>query len=220
MAITRKIWQGWIGPNPMPERERAWCEQMKSMNPTWQYECFGNEMLERYSRDPYVKAMMDRNRPMAFVCDRIRVLLLMDQGGIWLDPDCHPIRPLDTLSKLWDAPEVEFAMGCRNPYRHMVALSRGITFADNTMMASAPNSRLIRRIAALWRPETMHGTGVINGNACGLEVLANLDGITDRLIGYRAFYDLEITPQTICLHDHANLGSWTEQLKRERMAKV
>lgn len=222
MAITRKIWQGWIGPNPMPEREKKWCEQMRAMNAGlgWTYQCFGNEMLERFARDPYVKTMVDRNRPMAFICDRIRVLLLQDEGGIWLDPDCQPIRPLDTLAKIWDAPEVEFVMGCRNPFRHMVALSRGITFADNTFIASAPNSRLIRRIAALWRPEMMQGTAVVNGNACGLEVLANLDGVTDRLLGYRYFYDLEVTPQTIALHDGHNLGSWTEQLKRERMATV
>jgi len=215
--IPRRIIQGWIGPAPMPDRERQWCDQMKAMNPTWAYQCFGNEMLERFKSDPYVKAMVDRGRPWAFICDRIRVLLLQEEGGVWLDPDCQPIRPLDTL-KIWDQPDVEFILSCRNPFRPMVALSRGVTFADNTFLASAPNSRLIRRIAALWRPEMMQGTQVINGNACGLEVLANLDGITDRLLGYRAFYDLEITPATICLHDNANLGSWVQQLKAERMA--
>lgn len=215
--IPRILHSGWIGLKPMPDREKQWCEQMRAMNPTWSYKLFGNEILDRYGRDPYVKAMVDRGRPWAFVTDRIRVLLLQEEGGIWLDPDCQPIRPLDTLAKIWDDPNVEFVMGCRNPYRHMVALSRGITFCDNTMMASAPSSRLIRRIAALWRPEMMQGTAVVNGNACGLEVLANLDGITDRLVGYRAFYDLEVTPATIALHDGHNLGSWTEQLKKERM---
>lgn len=216
--ISRRIFQGWIGPAPMPERERRWCAEMKAMNPTWSYTCFGNEILERYGQDPYVKSLIDRGRPWAFVCDRIRVLLLRDEGGIWLDPDCQPIRPLDTLARIWDAPEVEFVMGLRNPYRERVALHRGITLCDNTFIASAKGSRLIRRVEALWRPETMTGNNVVNGNMCGVEVLANLDGITDRMLGYRAFYDLEQTPQTIALHDSWNLGSWVGQMKSERLA--
>ncbi len=210
----------WIGDDPMPDRERKWCEESKRLNSTWDFRIYGNEILERFGKDPYVKAMIDRGMPWAFVTDRIRVLLLQEHGGCWLDPDAQPIRPLDTLSKIWDAPEVEFVMGCRNPYREMVALSRGVTFCDNTMIASAPNSRLIRRIAALWRPETIQGTRVINGNACGLEALANLDGITDRLLGYRAFYDMEIGPNTIVLHDPHNRGSWVDGLKRIRQSSA
>lgn len=202
----------------MPDREKKWCEQTQQMNSaTWTYHCFGNEALDKYAQtDPYVKTMLDRKRPYAFICDRIRVLMLMETGGAWIDPDAQPIRPLDTLSKIWDDPQVEFVMGCRNPFRHMVALSRGVTFCDNTYIFSAPNSRLIRRIAALWRPEMMQGMAVVNGNACGLEVLANLDGITDRLLGYRAFYDVEVTPQTLMLHDPHNLGSWTKEWQQQK----
>lgn len=210
----RRIIQGWVGPNPMPDRERKWCEQMRQMNPGWEYVLFGNEALEKYGSDPYVKALLDRKRPMAFVADRIRVLMLQESGGIWLDPDCQPIRPLDTLAKIWDAPEVEFVMGLRSPYRPRVALHRGVTLCDNTVICSAPKSRLIRRINGLWRPESIQ----VDGHACGVEVLANLDGITDRMVGYRYFYDLEVSPSTVILHDPHNLGSWVPQIQQERNA--
>lgn len=187
---------------------------MKRMNPTWKHRLWGNEVLEKYGQDPYVKALLDRNRPKAFVCDRIRALMLQESGGTWLDPDCEPVRPLDTLAKLWDAPEVEFVMGLRSPYRPRVALHRGVTLCDNTFVASAPNSRLIRRVLNLWRPESIQ----VDGHACGVEVLANLDGITDRMVGYRYFYDLEQGPQTIVLHDSHNLGSWVPQIRDERLA--
>lgn len=212
--IPRRIIQGWVGPNPMPERERGWCAQMKAMNPGWGYVLFGNEALEKYGNDPYVKALLDRKRPMAFVCDRIRVLMLKEGGGIWLDPDAQPIRPLDTLAKIWDAPEVEFVMSGRNPYRPRVALSRGINVFDNTFFGSAPESRLIRRIHSLWRPEMVQ----VDGGQCGREAFANLDGITDRVIGYQPFYDLEIGPSTVVLHDAHNLGSWVPQIRDERLA--
>lgn len=203
----------------MPEREVKWCAMTAVMNPTWKHTLFGNEALEHFGQDPYVRAMVLRKRPWAFIADRIRVLLLLEHGGIWLDPDCQPIRPLDTLP-MWDEPKVEFVMSGRSPYRARVALSRGINVFDNTFMASAPNGRIMRRIAALWCPEMMTGTNVIDGGCCGREAFANLDGYTDRVIGYRAFYDMETTPQTIMLHDAANLGSWVAELQKERMANA
>lgn len=212
--IPRIYHTGWVGPKPMPDREKRWCEEAKRLNPTWDMRIFGNEAVEKYSTDPYVKALIDRKRPWAFVTDRIRALILAEHGGCWLDPDCQPVRPLDTLAKLWDAPEVEFVMGLRSPYRPRVALHRGVTLCDNTVVASAPNSRLIRRVLSLWRPESIQ----VDGHACGVEVLAHLDGITDRMVGYRYFYDLEVGPETIVLHDAHNLGSWVSQVKEERIA--
>lgn len=210
--IPRKLWQGWIGPKPIPDRERSWCAQMKAMNPTWQYTLFGNEMLERFGSDPYVKALLARNEPMAFVVDRIRVLLLKEHGGVWLDPDCQPVKPLDTISEIWDDPKIEFAMALRNPHRPLVALHRGVTLCDNTFISTSQNSRLIRRIANLWSPAQL----VVDGHATGVEVLANLNGVTDTIIGYRPFYDMQITPDTICLHDPHNLGSWVERSKERK----
>lgn len=216
MSVPRRIIQGWIGSQPMPERERGWCAEMKRINPTWTHVLFGNEVLERYARDPYVKAMQDTKRPMAFIVDRIRALMLAEGGGVWLDPDCQPIRPLDTLKNIWDAPEVEFVMGLRNPHRSMVALHRGVTLCDNTIMASAPNSRMIRRILNLWKPNQV----VVDGHATGVEMLAQIDGYRERLVGFRYFYDLQDNPEAIVLHDAHNMGSWVPQIKaeRERMA--
>jgi len=168
---------------------------MAKMNPTWNVRIYGNELIARYEYDPYVKALIAADKPWAFVCDRLRVLLLRDEGGIWLDPDCQPIRPLDTLSRVWDAPQVEFAFGLRSPHRQGVALHRGISLADNTFIGSAKGSRLIRRIATLWTPDRI----VVDGHATGCEVLANLDGITDAVLNYRYFYDMTPSPEAICL---------------------
>lgn len=214
--IPRIIHQGWIGPKPMPEREKAWCAEMARMNPTWAHNLFGNSILEKYGRDTYVKALMDLGKPWAFVVDRIRVLLLREEGGVWLDPDCQPVKPLDSIkmmdgpSTIWDAP-FTFIAGFRSPDRPDVALHRGVTLLDNTFLASAPDSRIARRLVALWKPNSV----VIDGHATGVEILRNTQSDV-LLLNHRYFYSTQPYPETVVLHDAHNLQSWVEQSRAER----
>ncbi len=208
--IPRILHQAWVGPKPLPEREKAWCEEMKKMNPTWDVRFHGNEILSTYEMDPYVRALQHLEKPWAFVTDRLRMLLLRDFGGVWLDPDCQPIRPMDTLS-VWTGPAT-FVAGFRSPDRPQVALHRGVSLIDNTFLASAPNSRMCQRILSLWRPQNV----VVDGHAVGVEIIRNCH--TDvALLNHRYFYSMQNMPETIVLHDHHNLESW---VKETRMAQV
>lgn len=202
MSIPRQLFQAWVGPKPIPDRERAWCVRMCGMNPTWKVTLFGNELLERYGQDPYVKALIEQGEAWAFITDRLRVLLLRDQGGVWLDPDCEPKKPLDTLP-IWDAAHVQFAAGMRSPHRKDVALYRGVALVDNTFLASAPNGTMIRRLDALWRPEAP----VVTGHRCGIAIMENVDQNTV-LVNHRYFYGEQVYPESIVQHDSTNLASW------------
>lgn len=206
MPIPRILHQGWIGDTPMPAREKSWCDKMRQMNPDWKHQVFGNEILERYGRDPYVAEMLNRGTAKAFIVDRIRCLLLRDEGGVWLDPDCQPIRPLKTLDAAWNDPRIAFVHAYRSARRSNVALHRGITFIDNTFLASAKDSRLINRVLEIWTPSTP----VNDGHAIGVQIVeyAEVDTLA---LNYRYFYALQAEPDTICLHDKHNLGSWTKQ---------
>jgi len=214
MSIPRNIFQGWVGPKPMPERETKWCAEMKRMNPSWKHTVFGNEILERYGSDVYVKALIDLKKPWAFVVDRIRMLLLKDEGGVWIDPDAQPVRPLDTLNDVWNGPAT-FIAGFRSPDRPDVALHRGVTLLDNTFLASAPNSRMCQRILSLWRPQNV----VVDGHAVGVEILRNCHSDV-ALLNHRYFYSMQNLPETICLHDAHNLSSWVPQTKAERLQQA
>ncbi len=214
MSVPKKIWQGWIGDKPMPEREAKWCAEMRAMNPTWAHHVFGNEVLQTYFDDPYVKALQHLGKPQAFIVDRIRMLLLKDHGGVWLDPDCQPIRPLDTLNPLWDGPQT-FVAGFRSPDRPDVALHRGVTLLDNTFLASAPNSRMCQRILSLWRPQNV----VVDGHAVGVEIMRNCH--TDVvLLGHKYFYSTALTPETVVLHDAHNLGSWVRETRQSQTKMI
>jgi len=213
--IPRLLFQGWVGQSPMPDREQAWVKEMGRMNPTWKHVVFGNEMLDQFSRDVYVKALIDQKKPWAFVCDRIRVLLIQEQGGVWLDPDCQPLRPLDSIAGLWDSPTISFAAAYRSPDRPEVALHRGVSLVDNTFLASSPHSRMINRIADLWRPSGI----VVDGHAVGCEVLRSAD-VDVCMLGYKYFYATHRHPETVALHDSHNLASWVESTKNEQRAQL
>lgn len=202
--IPRLITQIYIGPNALSERDANWCLQMKRMNPTWTHRLLGNELLERYGNDPYVKRLLEMNASWAFVCDRLRILILAEEGGIYIDTDAQPIRPLDTL-KFWDRSTTEFVYGIRNPNRPGVALHRGVAAVDNTVLASAPQSRMVRRLLDCWTPKDVE----IKGHRIGITILTHADDTCVGL-GYKAFYDMAPSPETILLHDPHNAGSWVK----------
>jgi hypothetical protein len=211
--VPRIIHQCWCGPKPIPEREKQWCSLMRKMNPTWDVRFYGNEILEVYEKDIYVRALISMEKPWAFVTDRLRMLLLRDHGGVWLDPDCQPIRSMDTLNPLWDGPAT-FVAGFRSPDRPQVALHRNVSLIDNTFLASAPNSRMCQRILSLWRPTTV----VVDGHAVGVEIIRNCHSDVV-LLNHRYFYSMQNVPETIVLHDNQNLESWVKET-RESQARM
>lgn len=207
MSIPHAIHQIWIGPKPIPDRERQWCAQMAQMNPTWKCIIHDNELLTRYAVDPYVKLLaqqaQENPKQYAFLSDRLRVLLLRDEGGVYLDVDCQPVRPLDSLP-IWGRAELDFAFGLRSPHRKDVALHRSpVPLVDNTFIASAKGGRMINRIASLWSPNSV----LINGHLTGIAILENLDHTTVAL-NQKYFYAEQPYPETVVLHDGHNLGSW------------
>lgn len=209
--IPKIIHQIWIGPKPIPDRERQWCAEMARMNPTWQHALHGNELLKRYAADAYVQTLETKAREnpknYAFLTDRLRVLLLRDEGGVYLDADCQPIRTLDSLP-IWDRKEIDFAYGLRSPHRREVALHRSpVPLVDNTFIASAKAGRMINRLASLWNPSSV----VINGHQTGIGILENTDHTTV-VLNHRYFYAEQMFPETIALHDAHNLGSWTDKM--------
>lgn len=213
--IPRKIHQAWVGNKPIPEREAAWCAEMKRMNQgSFDVKMHGNELLERYSSDPYVAELVSKGEAWAFVCDRLRCLLLRDEGGIWLDPDCQPIRPLKALDHIWNDSKVQFVTSFRHPLRPGVALHRGVTLADNTFMASAPGSRDIMRVLEAWTPLR----SLVNGHDIGIQVMIYGEYPETAWLPYKYFYDLNPGPDTLVLHDGHNSGSWVKQLKERQHA--
>lgn len=214
--IPRSLHQIWIGDSEIPEREAAWIEGWRTMNPRWEHRLHGNEALERYGADPYLKAMRARNEPLAFIADRLRALILRDQGGVYVDADAMPLRPLDELP-IWDRPDLDFVAGLRSTQRKDVALHRGgCPLVDNTFLASVQNGRMANILCSLWNPSSMTGAGgVINGYRIGIAILENCDHNTV-LLNHRFIYCESEYPESLLLHDTVNLGSWVDPIRRRK----
>jgi hypothetical protein len=198
---------------------RSRCESVRRLNEPvgFTYKLWSEpEIMALYGQDPYVRYLLAAKEKAAFVVDRLRVLLLRDRGGIYVDADCKAIRPFTIIGHWLDFPHVQFLTGVRNPYRPGVQLWRGlVAFIDNTVFATSPNGTTIRNLCALYRPECKKVVGADMGRR-GLGL--GLDGGTV-LLGYEYFYvhQEETTANTILLHDFEdasgkamNLGSWAD----------
>lgn len=205
MAIEPTIHQIWVGDSAPPEREMKFMEDTKRVNSDMAYHFHGNAILERYKSDPYIRYMMGGKVPWAFIVDRLRVLLLRDEGGIYIDCDAQPIKPLSSL-KFWDREYVDFVCGFRDPWRPGVALHRGITLLDNTFLASAKNGRMANRLVNLYHSQAPKR----DGHDIGVEIMANCDETTV-FTNFRYVYGMQTFPETVFLHDPHNLGSWTDR---------
>lgn len=186
----------------MPPDLVGYCAEMRRMNPDFEHRLFGNEILNRYGGDPYIRHMLSTETAWAFVVDRIRLLLLRDEGGIWIDSDAKPLKPLSTLP-IWSRDDLDFCTGLRDPDRPGVALHRGISLCDNSVMASAKNGRIVNLILNRYSASRP----ILNGHDAGCVVMANTREDT-LLLHYRYFYGLERYPESVILHDDRNLASW------------
>lgn len=100
--IPKIIHQYWTG-DPMPEQYRAWSEAWTAMNPGWTHYLWSdealnadgpflrNDALHRRAAD-YVEA----SRVGQFRADLVRYELLHRFGGVWIDADFEPLKPLDS----------------------------------------------------------------------------------------------------------------------------
>lgn len=94
--IPRTLHQIWIGP-PMPPHLAAWGEAWRRMHPDWDYRLWGDDDLGWLElRDLYDSDLSPRNRGQ-FRSNIARIEILYREGGVYLDCDMEPRKPIDPL---------------------------------------------------------------------------------------------------------------------------
>lgn len=83
----------WLGPKPLPRACRKFIDGWAAMMPAWEIRRW-DERSFPITEVPFVKAAYD-SRHYAFAADYIRIKVLHDHGGIYLDTDEEVIKPLD-----------------------------------------------------------------------------------------------------------------------------
>lgn len=96
-AIPRIIHQIWIGDESMPEHCSVWVDELIAMNPEIEHRFHGNELFLRYGGDPLLSKQVEMGAKWCYMADRLRLLLLRDEGGMYIDVDVRPLTPLEPL---------------------------------------------------------------------------------------------------------------------------
>jgi len=95
MNIPKKIHYCWFGQNPMPEYATEFIEGWKSL--CREYEVIKwDESNFDINAHPYTKSAYDLGL-YPFVADYVRLYVLNQCGGIYMDTDVEMIKPLDNL---------------------------------------------------------------------------------------------------------------------------
>jgi mannosyltransferase OCH1-like enzyme len=93
LLIPRVFHQVWLGSKPMPGKFREWAERWAALNAGWRVEWWTDERLpELVNRKEFEGA--DK---MAAKSDILRYEICWKHGGIYVDSDVEPLRPIGEL---------------------------------------------------------------------------------------------------------------------------
>ena len=93
LLIPRVFHQIWLGDKPLPDRFRKWADAWLSLNPGWSMQWWTDDHLpEIINRQEYEIA--DR---MAAKSDILRYEICAKFGGVYIDSDFEPLRPIEPI---------------------------------------------------------------------------------------------------------------------------
>ena len=97
MNIPKVIHYCWFGKGEMPAIAKKCIKSWKKYCPQYQIVCHNEENFD-ISENRYAKEAYDAGK-WAFVSDYVRLKVLFDEEGIYLDTDVELIKPIDDLIK-------------------------------------------------------------------------------------------------------------------------
>lgn len=93
--IPKKIHYCWFGGNPLPEEAKKCIESWKKFCPDYEI-IEWNESNYDLNKNEYVKYTYE-NKKYAFLTDYVRLDIIYNEGGIYLDTDVELVKSLDDL---------------------------------------------------------------------------------------------------------------------------
>lgn len=213
-SIPKIIHQIWIGPNKLPERCISLVSEMKEMHPDWEHKLWTNEEVfeGEFKDDPFLLEWKDKINTEyllqpAFIADRVRLLILVKYGGIYVDLDAKPIKSFNTVLDKLPA-GCSFFAGIRPNTDYGIMI-------DVTVLGSTINSRILNKVIPSWYSYEHPLTGF----HISLEITKSID--TDvTLFNNDFFYSYELNEKSVILHNTSDrLGSW-EEWKEEPVLEV
>lgn len=95
MSIPQIIHYCWFGGTPLPKSAEKCIESWKKYCPDYELKLWNEENFDLQC-NAYC-AEMYRRKKWAFLTDYVRLKVVHDQGGVYLDTDVQLVKPLDAL---------------------------------------------------------------------------------------------------------------------------
>ena len=95
MAIPKKIHYVWVGNAPIPDKDKAYMETWRSLNPDYEIRRWTEKDIDLEEYPIIAKALHEKR--WALAADIIRMYAVYQEGVIYLDTDIKLIKPLDPL---------------------------------------------------------------------------------------------------------------------------
>ena len=102
--MNKVIHQIWLGNNPMPDTLAKWSQQWQELNPDWQYRLWNDKVVDQLeNKELFLNPTVSDQQKQSFQSNLVRYEVLYNYGGIYIDTDFEPLKPLDSL-----IPEIEY----------------------------------------------------------------------------------------------------------------
>ena len=202
--IPKIIHQIWIGDEPTPKHCLEFIEEMKKMNPEFQHILWGNEVFSGiYKDDPFLQNYIKNPEiyKWAHIADRLRLLLLRDFGGIYVDVDAKPIKGFNASVFQKLNKNISFFAGYRN---------KNYPWSDDTLidcmvLGSTKSNRVINELLNMYidinwawafKPMSARIFEIIGPDVC--------------IFHHDKFYNYVVDKESILYHenDETRLKSW------------
>lgn len=95
MAIPKIIHYCWFGGNPLPKSAEKCIKSWKKYCPDYTFRLWNEENFD-FSCNAYC-AEMARQKKWAFLTDYVRLRVVYEYGGVYLDTDVQLLKPLEPL---------------------------------------------------------------------------------------------------------------------------
>lgn len=141
--IPKIIHQIWIGPNPIPEKVKGYCELAKSKFSDYEYMFWNNDNIpELPTKCQNQIKKYEKKQKYAFVADILRYYILNEYGGVYLDVD---FIVYNNFSELIDKP-----FFCVNPNYNCYHVCNGVFGCE-------PNNPILSKLLDELKNEIYHG---------------------------------------------------------------
>lgn len=120
-VFPSKIWQSWKDDAENPtDRTVGFPHEWRAMNPKWRYERITDDNMNAYVESRIgapISAVFNNISDSILKADFIRYLILLREGGLWVDVDVRPRQPIsDWIPEQYREADVNLVVGIENDH--------------------------------------------------------------------------------------------------------